>query len=42
MVFPQEQVNLVNKGTLSTSFMDHMRNCDHKMVHEDFKFLTKN
>ena len=27
------------KGTLSTSAMDHMLLCDHKVVHEDFKFL---
>ena len=27
------------KGTLSTSVRDHMLVCDHKVVHEDFKFL---
>ena len=27
------------KGTLSTSVRDHMFVCDHKVVHEDFKFL---
>ena len=27
------------KGTLSTSVRDHMLICDHKVVHEDFKFL---
>ena len=27
------------KGTLSTSVTDHMLVCDHKVVHEDFKFL---
>ena len=27
------------KGTLSASVMDHMLVCDHKVVHEDFKFL---
>ena len=27
------------KGTLSTSVMDHMLVCDHKVVHEDFKLL---
>ena len=26
-------------GTLSTSARDHMLVCDHKVVHEDFKFL---
>ena len=29
------------KGTLSTSVNDHMLVCDHKVVHEDFKFLGK-
>ena len=27
------------KGTLSTSVRDHTLFCDHKVVHEDFKFL---
>ena len=27
------------KVTLSTSVRDHMLVCDHKVVHEDFKFL---
>ena len=27
------------KGTLSTSVRDHVFVCDHKVVHEDFKFL---
>ena len=27
------------KGILSTSVRDHMLVCDHKVVHEDFKFL---
>ena len=27
------------KGTFSTSVNDHMLVCDHKVVHEDFKFL---
>ena len=27
------------KGTLSTSVRDHFLVCDHKVVHEDFKFL---
>ena len=27
------------KGTISTSVRDHMLVCDHKVVHEDFKFL---
>ena len=27
------------KGTLSTSVRDHMPVCDHKVVHENFKFL---
>ena len=27
------------KGTLSTSVRDHILVCDHKVVHEDFKFL---
>ena len=27
------------KGTLSTSVRNHMLVCDHKVVHEDFKFL---
>ena len=27
------------KGTLSTSVRDHMLVCDHKVLHEDFKFL---
>ena len=27
------------KGALSTSVRDHMLVCDHKLVHEDFKFL---
>ena len=27
------------KGTLSTSVRDHMLLCNHKVVHEDFKFL---
>ena len=27
------------KGTLSASDRDHMLVCDHKVVHEDFKFL---
>ena len=27
------------KGTLSTSVWDHMLISDHKVVHEDFKFL---
>ena len=27
------------KGTLSTSVRDRMLVCDHKVVHEDFKFL---
>ena len=27
------------KGTLSTSVRDHMHVCDHKVVHEGFKFL---
>ena len=27
------------KGTLSTSVRDRMHLCDHKVVHEDFKFL---
>ena len=27
------------KGTLSTSVRDHVLVCDHKVVHEDFKFL---
>ena len=27
------------KGTLSTSVRDHMLVCEHKEVHEDFKFL---
>ena len=27
------------KGTLSTSVRDQMLVCDHKVVHEDFKFL---
>ena len=27
------------KGALSTSFRGHMLVCDHKVVHEDFKFL---
>ena len=26
-------------GTLLTSVKDHMLICDHKIVHEDFKFL---
>ena len=29
------------KGTLSTSARDPMLVCDHKVVHEDFKFLGK-
>ena len=36
MVFPQEQGK---KGTFSTSVRDHMLVCDHKVVHEDIKFL---
>ena len=28
------------KGTLSTSVRDHMLVCDHKVMHEDFKFLV--
>ena len=28
------------KGTLSTSVSYHMLVCDHKVVHEDFKFLV--
>ena len=27
------------KGTLSTSVRDHMLVCDHKVVHDDFKFV---
>ena len=27
------------KDTLSTSVRDHMLVCEHKVVHEDFKFL---
>ena len=29
------------EGTLSTSARDHMFICEHKVVHEDFKFLGK-
>ena len=28
------------KGTLSTSVRDHMLVCNHKVMHEDFKFLA--
>ena len=27
------------KGTLSTTVRNHMLVCDHKVLHEDFKFL---